>query len=323
MMRPKTAVVGLLAALAFTVSAAAQVPITPGQPDPDDPDATLVEELVVTAILPGPAFWRVEDADTTVYVLGVPGVIPKGLAWDRSVLERRLKGASRVILPFNAVSVNLLGVPGAMINVARLRSGQPYEARLSGSLKDRFVAARTRMGKKPEDYKTKNGLAAGIMLVGNYWDYAKLTAADPAKTIARLAKAQRIKVEQKAYPFGPLSGAVLRASEAAQRTCLDDALDEIDAGAGLARQAAEGWAAGDVRTALAAQRGFEKCLLAAPGAIALDSQIKADQAAAIARALKTPGHAVAVVQLRPLLSQGGVLDRLRAQGLTVKTPGEE
>jgi hypothetical protein len=31
---------------------------------------------------------------------------------------------------------------------------------------------------------------------------------------------------------------------------------------------------------------------------------------------------VAVVQLRPLLSQGGVLDRLRAQGLEVKTPGD-
>jgi hypothetical protein len=30
-----------------------------------------------------------------------------------------------------------------------------------------------------------------------------------------------------------------------------------------------------------------------------------------------------VVQLRPLLSQGGVLDRLRSQGFTVKTPGEE
>ena len=43
----------------------------------------------------------------------------------------------------------------------------------------------------------------------------------------------------------------------------------------------------------------------------------------IERALKTPGHAIAVVPLRPLLAQGGVLDQLRAKGFTVTTPGEE
>jgi hypothetical protein len=323
MTRPKLAGLAVLLAACMGLSAAAQVPITPAQPDPDDPDAVLVEELVVTAALPGPAFWRVEDADTTVYVLGVPGTMPKGLAWDRSLLERRLKGANRVILPFNTVSVNLLGVPGAAINIMRLRSSTPYEDSLPADVKARFVAARTRIGKAPKDYKTKNGLAAGIILVGHYWDYAKLTAADPAKTIGRLAKARKIKVEQKAYPLGPLSGAILRAPAAAQRACLDDALDEVESGAAQAQRAAAGWAEGDVRAALSAQRGFEKCLVAAPGALAFDSQVKADQAAAIARALKQPGHAIAVVQLRPLLSQGGVLDRLRAQGYTVKTPGEE
>ncbi|MCW5758713.1 MAG: HAD-IC family P-type ATPase, partial [Phenylobacterium sp.] len=49
----------------------------------------------------------------------------------------------------------------------------------------------------------------------------------------------------------------------------------------------------------------------------------ADTAAAIAAALKQPGHAIALVPLRPLLAQNGVLERLRGQGFTVKTPGEE
>ncbi len=48
-----------------------------------------------------------------------------------------------------------------------------------------------------------------------------------------------------------------------------------------------------------------------------------DQVTAIEAALKTPGHAIAVVPLRPLLSQGGVLDRLRAAGFKVTTPGED
>jgi hypothetical protein len=42
-----------------------------------DPEANLVEELVVNARLPGPAWWKVSDADTTVYVLGVPADGPQ------------------------------------------------------------------------------------------------------------------------------------------------------------------------------------------------------------------------------------------------------
>ncbi|MFM8941742.1 MAG: hypothetical protein ACKOEY_17520 [Phenylobacterium sp.] len=38
--------------------------------------------------------------------------------------------------------------------------------------------------------------------------------------------------------------------------------------------------------------------------------------------LARPGVALAVVPLRPLLSEGGVLDRLRREGFTVETPAD-
>src|SRR4051812_28615387 len=63
-----------------------------------DPEANLVEELVVNARLPGPAWWKVTDADTTVYVLGVPAMTPTKLEVDSSVLKRRLDGADRLIM---------------------------------------------------------------------------------------------------------------------------------------------------------------------------------------------------------------------------------
>lgn len=305
-----------LAALLLATSAVAQA-------SPVDPDAVLVEELVVTALLPGPAWWRVSDADTVVYVLGAPSIMPKSLDWDQSVLTRRLQGANRVILPFNQVSVGLFSAPGAAINLLRLRSKTPYEETLPAALKARFVAVRTGSGKPPERYATKNGLAAGLILVDDYRQASQLTAADPAKTVRRLAKGRRIRVEEKSYDAGGLLGQVVRTPAAAQQACLEDALDEAEAGPAAARRAAQAWAQGDVRGALTAERGFEKCLASAPGALALDRRFKADQAAAIARALKTPGHAVAVVPLRPLLAQGGVLDQLQSQGFEVKTPGED
>ncbi len=84
-----------------------------------------------------------------------------------------------------------------------------------------------------------------------------------------------------------------------------------------------GWAVGDVVGALENERTYERCLANISGGRAYDERTKADEAAAIVNALKNPGHAIVLVPLRPLLAQGGVLDRLRGQGFTVKTPGED
>jgi len=83
------------------------------------------------------------------------------------------------------------------------------------------------------------------------------------------------------------------------------------------------WAKGDTPGALANERTYERCIALVPGAAAFDARTKADQVSDIERALARPGHAIAVVPLRPLLAQGGVLDQLRAKGFEVKTPGEE
>lgn len=290
--------------------------------DPADPDAVLVDELVVVARDKGPAWWRVSDGDTTVYVLGAPSVLPKSQPWDQSVLERRLAGANSVILPFNSVSVRLTSVPGLMIRWATLKSG-PAEDRMPAPLQARFVKARESVGQPAKRYGYRNDLLVGVMLVGDYREHARLTSADPAKTVEHLAKARKLKVESRAISLGGLVGQAANLSKDAQRACLQDALDEIEAGPGGARAAGRAWAEGDVPNAVNQERSYERCLARLPGALNLDARFKADQAAAIEKALAQPGHSVAVVQLRPLLSQGGVLDRLRAKGYTIKTPGEE
>ena len=301
-----------LALLLLAPPAAAQTP---------DPDAVLVEELVVTARLPGPAWWRVSDADTTVYVLGVPSAFPKGLDWNKSVLERRLEGASQIVLPFNEIQIGLADVPGSLLGLGGIRT-RNMEAQLSPPVRVRFVRARTGLGKDAKLYANWKPFVAALMLVGQFRDSEKITAADPGKTIRRMAEARGIKVVMKRYSGAPLIRSAARVTPAAGETCMADALNEVEAGTAQIRVAGEGWAVGDVRTALSQERGFERCLAATPGAEAFNARFKADQAAAIARALKTPGHAVAVVQLRPLLAQDGVLQRLRGQGYTVRNPGE-
>lgn len=321
-MRLKAALAGLAVLFAPLGAGAQQPPAQNPAVLAPDPDATLVEELVVTARDAGPAWWRVSDADSTVYVLGVPSVMPKGAGWDPGVLERRLEGANRVILPFNNASVNLLTAPGAVISLMRLRSSTPFEDTLPPDLARRFVAAREAAGQDADRYKTKNGLAAALLLVSDYRDAARLTAADPAKTIGRMAESRGVRVEAKTYDAAPLLAAIVRTPESAQRACVVAALSAIEAGPDSAQAAARAWAWGQVRGALSGERTYERCIASAPGARDLDARMKDDLAQSIVRALREPGHSIAVVQLRPLLAEGGVLDRLQRQGYDIRTPAE-
>ncbi len=317
----------LVLALALTGAARAQ-PGPPATPRPDerpiaDPDATLVEELVVTARYGGPAWWKVSDADTTVYVLGAPGLAPKRQQWDQKLFERRLRGANVVILPYRGLRVRVGSSPGLAIAYLKLKSSTPFETTLSGPLRARFVAAREALDQPAKRYGTRNALAAGLMLGGDYRDKHELTTADPMKLIRYLAQQAKVPIDQRTYDVTPLLARVAKTPTSGGMTCLEEVLGEAEAGPAATLAASRAWAQGDVPGALAAERSYERCLAAAPGALAFDARTKADQADAIAKALKTPGHAIALVPLRPLLSQGGVLDRLRAQGFTVKTPGEE
>jgi uncharacterized protein YbaP (TraB family) len=310
-----------LAVLACALPAAAQAP--PAPPPVDDPDAVLVEELVVRGRLPGPAWWRVSDADTTVYVLGVPSLAPRRMEWDRAIFERRLEGANVVILPFVNVRAKVGGSIGTAVNLMRLRSGGPFEERLDPGTRARFVAVRTRLGQDAKHYGTNNPLAAGVQLAIDYRDRSGLTNMDPAKLVRLLAQRKGVKVIEKSYDLGPQLGGILRTPASTGRICFDEVLAQAEAGPGATLAAARAWAEGDVEGALTNERTYERCLAVISGGRTYDEKTKADEAAAIANALKQPGHAIALVPLRPLLAQNGVLERLRAQGFTVKTPGED
>jgi hypothetical protein len=322
-MRMRQALGGLALMAALAGPAGAQQAFKPAQPIPGDPDAVLVEELVVTARLRGPAWWRVSDAETTVYVLGSPSIAPKRMEWDRSVFERRLKDASVVIVPYQNLEVKVTGAVGAAVSYLRLRSGRPFEETLDPATRARFVAAREKLGQPAKHYSTRNPLAAGLMLATDYRDKTGLTNADPTKLVKYLAQLARVPVVQKTYNIGPLMGAVLKTPPSAGRGCFEEVLQQVEAGPGVTLAATRAWADGDVRGALGNERTYERCIALVPGAQAFDTRTKADQVAAIEKALRTPGHAIAVVQLRPLLSQGGVLDQLQAKGFKVLTPGED
>ncbi len=285
-----------------------------------DPEATVIQELIVSPHGGGPAWWRVSNGDSTVYILGVPGALPRGLKWDQTVLRRRLQGANELIGP--PVVTAGIGDLFALLNARKhFRSKGPMEAGLPADLKARFQADRMSLNPDPRAYSGWTPLVAGLLMIQDFRKQARLDPFQPAAGVAALARGQGVRVVPAgAYRAVPLVRAAESGLAAAGPACLTDALDEIEAGAGQVRTAAEGWARGDVSAALAAQRGYEKCLNSLPDGADLASRAMADSATTITAALARPGHSVAVVNLRTLLAQGGVLQRLQARGFRVGSP---
>lgn len=312
---------GLFAAGLFGVGLLAWP--TAGEAQPiEDPEATIVEELVVVARERGPAWWRVSDADTTVYILGVPGPLPPGVAWDRGVMDRRMKGAHTLVMG-TSLQAGVKDVPALLKIRGQMKSRTPMQDALPPALQARFEAARSKVGKPAKRYAGWQPVVAGQMLIGDAYGADKgWTSVETAARKA--AKASKAPVRSTSrYPLVPfLRTAIAGLTSARQAECLEAAVSDVEAGVGPYRRAAEGWARGDVGAALGQPRGFDKCLLVLSGGPALWRNATRDNANDIETALKTPGHAVAVISLRRLVAEDGVIEQLEARGLKVVGPGE-
>jgi len=310
-----------MAAAAVACAALACATLAPGvRAQVADPEGALVSELVVQARERGPAWWRVSAPGSTVYILALPdGPMPPGVKWDRSVLETRLAGANGLLVG-PGFRAGLFDIPAFFRLRAQLRSKVPVETTLPPALAARFLGDAAMGGKAPERFSGWQPMAAGAFLLRDSRD--GWTTVEPQAR--RLARSKGVKVTQPAtYSAMPLAQAAAASlTPAAQQSCLGWALDDVEAGDVRARRAAEGWARGDVATALTAPRGFDRCLLVLAGGAELWNRVTRDEADQIAGALGKPGHAVAVVGLRRLLAENGVAARLEARGLHVAGPGE-
>ncbi len=293
---------------------------------PVDSQANLVEELIVNARLPGPAWWKVSDGDTTVYVLGVPALTTTKLVADESVLRRRLDGANVLIMGQEAdvsvVRLIALAVGGRKLFVM----DHPMRQTLPPELRARFEARLKIMKEKPDAMDDIKPAFAGF-LVANAQEGGNVSISlggvtDRIREIAKskdLAKRPRIE-NLSDYSLVGAVKALATAPEPLQELCLDAGLRQAENGEGGIKATAERWARGEVREVVAADRGFQRCLASTPSIARELNEGRDDAVDAIARALKTPGKAVAVIELRALLAQDGVLDRLRAKGFTVTAP---
>jgi hypothetical protein len=267
-----------------------------------DPESAIVSDLVVRPVVAGPAWWRVSDADTVVYIIGMPGsTVPSGLKWDRRALDRRLKDANVFITSLTWPVGKLRDIPAQT----------PFDIQLGPELKSRFEAAIGKIGRPRSRYEEEGLLQVTDRLAEDYRAFAHLTTAEPFRAMRQAARAAHVPLDQSVYP----ARLDLLEDQIDPEPCFAGVLSAIEAGPQPNRAAAQAWARGDVAGALAAPRGDRWWRCTGGPWLAIENHT-----ARIEAALKTPGHAVAAITLHSLLAENGVLQRLKADGFEVVDP---
>jgi uncharacterized protein YbaP (TraB family) len=277
---------------------------------------------LLTAALPAaaaPSWWHITSGRSEVWLIGAPNLASKTFTWDSHVVDQRLKGASALIIEPQAKG-NLIGLAGDLFGAARaMHSDTPLENALPPPLRQHFVAIRTSIGQGPGKYAGWKPAAAGVILTNDYMKAQNLETGGTIKAVRRMAHGAGVhELPSGSYDGAPIIAAAGQLSSAGQQTCLAASLHDIDQASARLRMAQD-WARGVIHPN-PTDPADQACFNAMPSLRNLNDRLIGSEAQAVVDALKRPGRSVAVFDLGATVMPGGILDRLRAHGVSVSAP---
>jgi uncharacterized protein YbaP (TraB family) len=296
------------------------------------PDWAQIESVEVKA-QPGPAVWHLTRGNSPgnsseVWILGLAGALPKDLEWNKKYLADLFDGARAILMPPKA-NIALTDVAWFLIRHGgelSLPRGQHLEESLPADLRARFVAARDAVSGDTSDYHTDIPVRAAIRLQQDFLKKANLSGREPRNTVEDLADAAHIH-QTPVTRFDVMDAVrdILKLSPEQQRTCLAQAVEDVNWGLAHADRSGRAWAVGDIRTVKAnySESQLFGCITAAVQAIGdINARNTSEYVSAIDAALNQPGKTIVVISMGPLLRKDGVLERLQAKHIAIEGPAE-
>jgi uncharacterized protein YbaP (TraB family) len=306
-------------ALIFALHAPAKA-LTP--PDSAESSGWSVPEVVVRA--PAPRLWKLTKGNATVYVLGSVEPLPKGLSWNSAQVGRILSGADRLLTP-PVGTVGTFGAIGAL-TASHLPGGRTLDQSLPPDLASRLRAVLVRLNRNPDSLQTYKLGWAALDLERAVRSSGQFTDDEPVETLTRLAREKKVTIRDMGrYDVTPVLKQLENLPDeegvAALRLAVGSAEHELDNGADIGRA----WADGNLRNLRRAQ-GPDASMAALIKVTPLGQywavRAEADALKSIDGALEQPGVSVTTMGINQFAKAGGLIDKLRAQGVQVTEPAE-
>jgi hypothetical protein len=253
--------------------------------------------------------------------------MPEKLAWNSAHLANLIDGA-RVVLTPPEGSANIFEIGWFLLmnsSVLSMPDGKKLEETLPPDLKARFVAVRQSIKRDAGRYEDDPPVVAALQLENDFNTANGFTWNEPRQVVGKIARDKHIKMRNIAdYSALGLVKEALRLPPEAGRTCLENAVSDVEARAAHAAPAAEAWAVGNLNGIKAnySPPNLEKCARLTVSFSKLYERGVADSLAAIDEAISKPGKTVMLIDIGSLLRNTGVAEKLRAQGVVIEGPAE-
>jgi uncharacterized protein YbaP (TraB family) len=303
----KGAAILLAAALAAASPAAAQ-------------DGEADNAIVVTAQRSGAPMWTIDTPRGTIVLVGEIVAVPESTPWFPDRLEAATESAQRVILGTRPkVSPgDILRILFAGGKITKLPKGTVAAHYLDDAQRQRLAALEARYD---EDYSDRSLLITAFDLLTRRLRFTRDTGKDATDVVKKAADRADVPAE----PVGTVRGedmldSLSEAPPASHVPCLDAAMTATEQGPDLIARRGADWRAFDVRAVMVnpLEVALGRCWPWTDREVA--AELRGQWTDAIDRAAGAEGVTLAVVPLRMLAEEDGVLDRLVARGFEVSGP---
>lgn len=305
-------------------------------PVPQDSDLTALEEVVVTGERTGPRLWKVSKDGHVLWLLGVPGALPKEVTWQSRDVEAVISESQLVL-----AGMRVKATPGLFSMVplylqfrrmVRLPDKQTLQDWLAPESYQRFVALQARYVAKKDDLDTYRPTYVAQRLLREARNAAGLNErVNVQEQVLKLAQQHHVAVDRKTLSVerpGATIGAALKELTEMPRdkdiACLEATMERLEADVGAFKVRANAWALGDVESLRRLQSSERsvcwEALTSSARLKQLQQQVQEYWMNAARTSLAINRSTFGMRSIEELLGEGGVLAQFRAAGYTVDGP---
>jgi hypothetical protein len=286
---------------------------------PEAGEASVLDEVIVTARRAGAPMWAVEQGDSVVILIGAIEGVPEGYDWRPQALEAATRESQRILYPLEARAspADLLRLLWRIRSIARLPRGTTVANYVQPDLLARIE--RQMADERSDDWRTESLVGLSFELLDDIPRGQRRSGA--AAVVRAAARAARVKGE----PVGVVRGDdlidnLINLPPQTYLPCLEAATAAAESGAAGAAARLDDWRSLRVPEVLANPVDIALNLCWPSGDPEMAPALRTSWAEATMVALGQSGVTLAVAPLRILAEPGGVLDQLEAQGLQPRGP---